>query len=142
MTMKPITSWLALASLLAAAANAGAGTFLDRDHFRCYKAKDSIAKASYVATLTPNPSSGLAVETGCTIRVPAVLLCDPVAKQNLQPPPSVGLKTEQLFNQLLCYKLKCASTSQTVQFTDQFGARGVTVKKPNMICAPIPVSPT
>jgi hypothetical protein len=127
---------LAAAMIAGAPVRAQPSDMLARDHFRCYKVKDSVAKASYTATLIPNTPT-LPVENGCTIRVPAKLLCDPVVKENLQPPPTNGLKTEILNNQLVCYKLKCGKTGKTVHAVDQFGTRDITVKKPTMLCAPV-----
>ena len=50
------------------------------DHLACYKIKDSAAKVAYTANV-----SGLAVQAGCTIKVPAVLTCAPASKTNVTP---------------------------------------------------------
>ena len=55
------------------------------DHLKCYKVKDSRPKASYDADL-----QGLAPEPGCTIKVPAKLLCVETTKTNVQPTPPGG----------------------------------------------------
>jgi len=55
------------------------------DHLACYKIKDSAAKAAYTANV-----SGLAVQTGCTIKVPAALTCAPASKTNVTPAPPGG----------------------------------------------------
>ena len=55
------------------------------DHLKCYKAKDNIPKAVYTADL-----NGLAPETGCMIKVPAVMLCVQASKTNVTPTPPSG----------------------------------------------------
>src|SRR5690348_10829023 len=89
------------------------------DHLRCYKVRDSAAKASYSADidgLTPGTSR-------CTIKVPGQLLCVETAKTNLDPPPLVDGNGPSA-GRFLCYKAKCPKTATApVTWTDQFGTR-------------------
>src|SRR6266849_2672317 len=57
------------------------------DHLQCFKIKDTVAKATYTADLTP-ADTGFPVATGCIVRVPARLLCVDVVKSivGTQPP--------------------------------------------------------
>ena len=123
-------------SLILAATSAAAQV---ADHLECYNIKDSAAKASYVADL-----HGLAVEPGCEITVPAKLLCVDTTKTNVQPAsPIDGEGAEQ--SRVLCYKVKCPKQElPTVQWTDQFGTRPLTVKGSKYVCAPdlTPKSPS
>jgi hypothetical protein len=118
-----------LSLLLTLAASSAAAQVAD--HLECYNIKDSAAKASYVADL-----HGLAVEPGCEIKVPAKLLCVDTTKTNVQPAsPIDGEGTEQ--SRVLCYKIKCPKQEPpTVQWTDQFGTRPLTVKGSKYVCAP------
>jgi hypothetical protein len=63
---------LGLGLVLGGTATAGPGVLTD--HLKCYKGKDSAAKATYTATLTPLFSAAFPNETGCTVKVPATLL--------------------------------------------------------------------
>jgi hypothetical protein len=103
------------------------------DHLKCYKVKDPLAKAVYTATLT-----GLSVEAGCQIKVPAVLACVPATKRNVTPPTAGGpSETLALDNAYGCYKVKCPSaTLRGLVLNDQFGARTVTPTTPKIVCAP------
>jgi hypothetical protein len=100
------------------------------DHLACYKIKDSAAKAAV---------SGLAVQAGCTIKLPAVLTCTPASKTNVAPAPpgGGGIGTPNGFT---CYKVKCPKvpkgTFTAVTVTDQFGSRGVTPTTMQLVCAP------
>jgi hypothetical protein len=55
------------------------------DHLQCYKSKDPQAKATYTADIT-----GLTLEPGCRVKVPAKLTCVPAAKTNVSPTPPGG----------------------------------------------------
>jgi len=55
------------------------------DHLKCYKVKDSQAKASYTADL-----GGLVAEPGCIIKVPGNLFCTETTKTNITPTPPGG----------------------------------------------------
>ena len=52
------------------------------DRLKCYKVKDSQAKAIYTADL-----GGLTPELGCMVKVPATMACVPATKTNVQPSP-------------------------------------------------------
>jgi len=56
------------------------------DHLQCFKIKDTTAKTTYTANLTPSDPNFPAA-TGCTVRVPPRLLCVDVVKSNVVPPP-------------------------------------------------------
>jgi cysteine-rich repeat protein len=101
------------------------------DHLKCYKVKDSSARATYTADL-----HGLLAEPGCQIKVPGKLLCVGTPKTNVQPsPPGAGAGTQA--GRFLCYKLKCPQAAwPPVDWADQFGARTLTIKVPKMLCAP------
>jgi hypothetical protein len=101
------------------------------DHLACYKVKDSQAKATYTADV-----SGLAVQAGCTIKVPAAMACAPASKTNVTPTPPGGGGVGRP-NGFTCYKVKCPKTTFTpVTVSDQFGRRSVTPSKTQLVCAP------
>jgi len=101
------------------------------DHLKCYKIKDPQAKATYTADL-----GGLAAEPGCTIKVPAKLLCMQATKTNVSPPPLVTPAADPP-GDFLCYKVKCPKSGRfSVPFTDQFGARTVEADAAKMLCVP------
>jgi hypothetical protein len=108
------------------------------DSFRCHKTKDPSPSASYTADLVSvHPS--FPNETGCLVKVPAKLLCSPVAPAIAGGPPfppgtSQGGATPT--EHLACYKLKCPRSEFGVPVGDAFGSRTVTVKSPRMLCAP------
>src|SRR5690349_5850121 len=75
------------------------------DHLQCFKIKDAAAKKVYTADLTPG-NNAFPAATGCSIFVPAKLLCIDVVKSNVMPapqptPPAAAAQT------YLCYKAKC-----------------------------------
>ena len=102
------------------------------DHLRCYKVRDPQPKTTYSADL-----GGLVADVGCTIKVPAVLVCVPSSKTNVtpQPPGSGGSETPNAFG---CYKIKCpkGATLPAIPLNDQFGNRTVTPKVSKLLCAP------
>jgi len=101
------------------------------DHLECYKIKDGAGKAAYTADL-----DGLAVETGCTIHVPAKLLCVDTTKENLSP-GAVNGGEGPVAGRFLCYKVKCPKLAYgPVGFRDQFGERDVEPKTSKLVCAP------
>jgi hypothetical protein len=110
------------------------------DHLQCFKIKDTAAKATYTADLTP-ADTGFPVTTGCIVRVPARLLCVDVVKSivGTQPP---GAPAGAPTHKFLCYKVKCAKAAPTATVVDQFGNHQVTVKSTSLLCAPVPVPTT
>jgi hypothetical protein len=101
------------------------------DHLKCYKVKDTQAKAQYTATL-----DGLSLEAGCTIKVPAQLLCVPATKTNVIPAPPGGGATGTP-NTFACYKAKCPKTPLApINVSDQFGTRSVAPSIAKLLCAP------
>jgi hypothetical protein len=109
-----------------------------QDHLHCYKLKDAAAKKLYTADLdSANPS--FPSEQGCQIKLPGKMFCRAVAKHNVNPTPPGAPSGPQLFEDFVCYKLKCGKSALTVQVTDQFGSRSMTVKKPTVLCSPVNV---
>src|SRR5690242_16359123 len=102
------------------------------DHLRCYKVKDSQAKASYTADV-----GGLVVESGCLIKVPGNLFCTEATKTNVSPAPLGGVDNTGPAGRFLCYKLKCPkATAAPFQWHDQFGDRQLTPGASKLVCAP------
>ncbi len=108
------------------------------DHLVCYKVKDSQAKATYTADV-----QGLALQFGCTIKVPAVMACVPAMKMHVTPSPPGGGGTGTP-NTFFCYKVKCPKAPNGTKTTlpplsgrDQFGSRTVTPTSANLLCAPL-----
>jgi hypothetical protein len=94
------------------------------DHVKCYSARDSAEKAEYSLDLLPR-FNDYPQDTGCTIKVPAKLVCTSVAKTNVAPVPPNPLYTgESLAQAFLCYKLKCPKAEIERQIIDQFGSEG------------------
>ncbi len=118
--------------LLLAAATPGAA-LAAADHLKCFKVKDPQAKAKYLADL-----DGLVAQTGCTIKVPALLACVPSTKTNVQPVPPGGGGTGTP-NAFACYKVKCpkGAVPPVVELGDQFGTRTVAPSTAKMVCAPV-----
>jgi len=118
-------------------------TFLARaayaqDHLECYKIKDLAPKVPYTADL-----AGLNAEPGCTVKVPAKLLCVDTTKTNVVPPPP-GAPAGPPAGRFACYKVKCPKTTHAFDtLTDQFGTRQVQPKTSSLLCAPaqFPVPP-
>lgn len=107
------------------------------DHFKCHKTKkDTAGKATYTADLLNAPLD--VSQSGCTIKVPAKLLCNGVDKTNVVPtPPGSTPNGFQFMGQLfVCYKLKCAKTGGERTVADQFGSRLFTYKNAKLVCAP------
>jgi hypothetical protein len=127
-TMKP--TFVALIAALTLPALASAQPV--PDHLKCYKIKDSRAKASYTADL-----GGLVSEPGCLIKVPGTMLCVEATKANVNPPPPGGTDNSGPAGRFLCYKVKCPKAVLTpLTWHDQFGTGTVTPSVPKMLCAP------
>ena len=106
------------------------------DHLKCYKIKDSVAKATYTADL-----GGLAPEPGCLVKVPGKLLCVETTKTNVSPTPP-GAPAGPAAGQFLCYKVKCPKgVSPVVTLVDQFGTHTVTPSAAQLLCAPAQAPP-
>jgi hypothetical protein len=107
------------------------------DHLKCYKVRDPQARKAYTADL-----GGVVAESGCTIKVPAVLACVPATKSNVNPPPPGGGATGTP-NAFGCYKVKCPKAAPpTIPLADQFGNRVVTPTTAKLLCAPAPAPTT
>jgi len=111
------------------------------DHLQCLKIKkDLIAKAKYTADVTPSDTT-FAAATGCTIKLPAKLLCVDSTQTNTTPtPPGAGAGSAG--QKYLCYQTKCPVDRPTTSLTDQFGVHAITVSGTSMVCAPILPPPT
>ncbi len=134
-----------LASSFAAAAAffvlRGSAAAVLTDHLECYTIKDTQPKTTYTATLTPGDNT-LPVAPGCTVKVPAKVLCVDVDKSAVTPAPPGSAPGSQA-QKYLCYKVKCPKfTKQTVPVQDQFGSRSVIIKAGNLVCAPFPAPTT
>jgi len=110
------------------------------DHLQCFKIRDTTTKTTYTATLTPSDTN-FPVATGCTVRVPARLLCVDVAKSSVIP-TAPGAAAGAPTHKFLCYKVKCTKASPTATVQDQFGNHSITVKSTSLLCAPVPVPTT
>ena len=135
--MPPIAPRLLLA-LATAALPVAAAWGQPFDHLTCYKVKDAAARALYSADLTPRDPA-LPVEAGCTIRVPAKLLCVDARKTNVRPTPP-GAPAGSEAQKYLCYRVKCARNARVVPSTDQFGTRDVVLRTATLACAPFPAA--
>jgi len=136
--MRRLPPGLALTALSLALLPSPAGA--QADHLQCFKIRDTAAKASYTADLTPS-DPGFPAAAGCIVRVPARLLCVDVVKSivGTQPP---GTPPGDPTHKFLCYKVKCAKAAPTATVVDQFGNHQVTVKSTSLLCAPVPVPTT
>lgn len=110
----------------------------DRDHLQCFKIKDTVDKAGYTADLTAANPAFAAVSPGCSIKLPAKLLCIDVAKSNVAPAPP-GSPGGVPGQEYLCYKSTCDKQAVTVDATDQFGTRTITATSTGLVCAPVDV---
>jgi hypothetical protein len=120
--------------LVLAVVLASAPAFAQGDHLKCYKIKDSAAKALYTADL-----GGLAPEPGCQIKVPAKLVCVETTKTNVSPAPP-GAPAGPDAGTFACYKLKCAKGAKVpITIVDQFGSRPGEAGAPKFVCAPAQV---
>ncbi|HEY2775927.1 MAG TPA: hypothetical protein VGK20_17935 [Candidatus Binatia bacterium] len=122
------------AFILLVASNASAAP--TRDHLQCFKIKDNAAKAAYSADLTTANPVIPALESGCTISVPAKLYCIDVSKGNVSPPPP-GAAEGGAAQTYLCYKAKCNKLAATTDATDQFGPHSLEIKSTSLVCAPV-----
>lgn len=105
------------------------------DHLECYRARDFLAAAKYQADL-----SGLAVEPGCVVKVPAKLLCVATTEANIDPPPP-GAPAGAEAGTFVCYKTKCPRAKPSpVDVVDQFGVRPVQPKAAKLLCAPATIA--
>lgn len=108
------------------------------DHLKCYKVKDTLAKAKYTADL-----GGLVAEPGCVIKTPANMLCVETAKTNVTPVPP-GAAPGSAAGTFACYKVKCGGKRAKLPVTidDQFGSRTAEANAPKLLCAPANVAQT
>lgn len=127
----------ATAALLFISTNAFAGANARYSH--CYKIKDTQAKAVYTLDLLPSDFRFPDVE-GCTIKVPAKLICVDSVDTGLTPTPTEGTPGGLTGQKYLCYKAKCPApaTDLIVGVGDALGIREVTASKSQLVCAPIP----
>lgn len=106
------------------------------EDLRCSKVKDPQAKTKYVADVL-----GITAEAGCTIKVPATMVCVPATTTDIVPAPP-GPSSNSTSKGLACYQMKCPKkkgqkTLPNVRVDDQFGDRSVTPKPSNLLCVPV-----
>jgi hypothetical protein len=108
------------------------------DHLLCSKVKDKTKKAKFTVNLVPRLASQFPALTGCTVKVPAKLLCFDVAKTSVTPTPPGTVSGPENGERFLCYNVKCPKQNvPSVPVNDQFGgARTVSANAANMLCAP------
>ena len=133
------TLWTVGVVVLASMPGSGWGAV--PDHLQCFNIKDTTAKATYTANLTPTDNT-FPVANGCVVRVPAKLLCVDVAKTIVPPPTPPGAGPGLPAQKYLCYKVKCPKATPTATIQDQFGTHQVTVKGTSLLCAPEPAPTT
>ena len=133
MTVRSLASILVVVTATAAAA-------ATPDHLQCFKIKDTIAKTTYTADLVPS-DTGFPVAPGCTVKLPAKILCVDVEKTNVAPTPP-GTAAGPAAPKYLCYKVKCPKAQPTATVQDQFGIHPITVKSTSLLCAPVPLPTT
>lgn len=121
--------------LLSFAAFVPAARAVTADHLQCFKIKDHTDKATYTATIDPTDAT-FPVAPGCTVKVPAKLLCIDAVKSNVVPSPP-GSPPGTAAQRYLCYKTKCAKAESSARLTDQFGTHDVDVKGTSLLCAPV-----
>ncbi len=112
--------------------------FAQADHLQCYKIQDALAKGVYTADITPDDLA-FPASAGCTIKVPAKLLCIDAVKSNVSPVPP-GAAPGAAAQKYLCYKAKCPKNQPTATLDDQFGTHAVAVKTTSLLCAPVPAA--
>jgi len=127
--------------LLAAAAGgclvaAASAALAIPNHLKCYKAREVAGPGKFTRSADLITSTSLASETGCFIRGPAKLVCAPVTKQNVSPPPPGGGPTAATHS-FVCYKLKCPKLpDQSFTLKDQFGTHVFVIRTARTLCAP------
>jgi hypothetical protein len=131
MSLAVAVAWFALA----APALAGFAA----DHLKCYQVRDSHAKETRTASFTTG-TMGFENESGCTVKLPAKLLCNKVGKGNVQPPPPNVMFGQNLTGAYLCYALKCPKTTFDHMVMDQFASRTVTLGGTRYVCSPATIA--
>jgi len=123
-----VAASLVTAVLLLVADSADAGR---RDHVRCQRVDDAaeITIAADVATALAQAGAG------CVLRGGALRVCAPVdaaAAGAVSRSDPAGIEDA---TQRACYRLECPPAQPaSVQVTDRFGTRPVTVKQPRVVC--------
>lgn len=125
-------AFLLLACLRPAAPAAGQAF----DHLACFKVRDALGKATYLADVVPADPS-IVVPPGCKVRVPATMLCTDAAVDGVSPPPP-GSGTGVRAPRVLCYALKCSPGAKpAATLDDPFGGHAVEIGAAKMLCAPV-----
>ena len=106
------------------------------DHLQCFKIKDALAKTTYIADVIPS-DLGLVAAEGCTVKVPAKLLCVGAQQTNVVGEPPPGSMVGPAAAPFLCYKAKCPQSTPTATVVDQFGTHEIAVKATSLLCAPV-----
>src|SRR5262245_12220227 len=102
-------------------------------HLKCHRVIDPLRLQ---ATLDVEGLESEFSGTGCQLGSPK-LFCVPVAKNNVQPPPTRPDVTGQdLSDDYVCYKLRCPVQPPDKQVTDQFGTRMEKRYSAETLCVP------
>jgi hypothetical protein len=112
-------------------------------HLKCYKTKDTRAKAQYTLDLLANVV-GFPDELGCSLKLGAKKICVEVDKQNVIPSPPGGGPTPppNAGSVFLSYKIKCPKqTVPPAALVDQFGAGSFTVGTAKELLVPAQPGP-
>lgn len=110
----------------------------DLDHLQCFKIKDSAAKAAYTADLASGNPALQGLGAGCSIKVPAKLLCVDASTSNVNPSPP-GSSVGSAGQEYLCYKATCPKSTVGVTARDRFGDRSLSATSTSLVCSPIDV---
>lgn len=125
---------VAVAAVVLVAASARAQT----DQLECFKIKDARRKA-IVSTLL----QGIAAPHGCTIKLPAKLVCLPAVRPAVSGPGSRDLPAGANANAFLCYEVECepGAAVPPLVLGDMFGERGVKPGRSRLFCTPVANDP-
>ncbi len=110
------------------------------DHMQCFNIADAATRALYHADLAPTDPR-FPVASGCSITVPAKMLCVDVVKSNVTPTPP-GSPAGDPAHSYLCYRTRCPRAQAAANVTDQFGVHAVRLKTTGLLCAPVDVPTT
>jgi hypothetical protein len=120
--------------LIVAIASRAAADIAPVDHLICASVRDTLPKTTYRVVV-----NGI---VGCTVQMPAKMVCFPAEKDNVSPAPPGAPPGPRLLVPYACYKLKCERPLGTFRITDQFGSRAFTLKSQKLLCAPATTSPS
>lgn len=129
----------ALVLAIAGTSSAAHANYLDYDHLKCFKIRDSLVDRRTIYLADIFPESPFAAQSDCRLRLPARHFCVNVAKENVQvngePFDTIPVMAKP-GRDYLCYGLKCDRDRLDVDALDQFGARPLRVRKSDFLCMP------